>query len=134
VTAVFDNIRQDYRAHGRNWGAQGIWTKASGPVLAAIVAVNLAGCATPKTLVPIEANRGDGMITLAYEYGAFQNPKVDFAEGVNTAIAKCVEWGYVDVRRISNLETECIRGDVFGPCTIYRDKVTYQCTRIPQPN
>ncbi len=25
MTSVFENIRQDYRAHDRNWGAQGFW-------------------------------------------------------------------------------------------------------------
>jgi hypothetical protein len=110
-------------------------TRISGSVLAAIIAANVAGCVITKTLVPIEANRADGTITLAYEYGTFQNPKVNFAEGVDTVTAKCVEWGFVDVRRTSELITECIRDDILGgPCKVFRDKVTYQCTRTPEPN
>jgi YecR-like lipoprotein len=63
---------------------------------AVAIAAYMAGCARSKKLVATGGSRADGTVTLSYEFGALENPKLDFSQGVSTARDRCRAWGYTD--------------------------------------
>ena len=61
-----------------------------------ILQIALAGCATSvaKDFMATGGSRADGTIQLSYEHAAFEQPKIDFAKGLETARSRCAAWGY----------------------------------------
>jgi hypothetical protein len=52
----------------------------------------LQGCATQKTLIPTGGSRADGTVKLSYEYGLFEKPQIDPAQGEIAAKQRCSLW------------------------------------------
>src|SRR5947208_8803804 len=64
--------------------------------IAALTLVVLIGCSVPKVPVPTGGSRADGTVRLAYEYGLFEVPQVDWVSARGTAAERCRAWGYTD--------------------------------------
>lgn len=102
-------------------------------LFAAILAVAaLAGCAVPMKMVPTGGSRADGTVKLSYDYGSFQIPKLDAAQGVQDATGRCKAWGYTGAEAFGGATTICINSAI-GSCNMYRATVEYQCTGNPPP-
>jgi hypothetical protein len=102
-------------------------------ILAAICAtVILTGCAVQSTMVPTGGSRADGTVKLSYDFGALQIPKVDQAQGLAAAKARCGAWGYSGAEPFGGSTQTCINASM-GSCNAYRVTVEYQCTGNPPP-
>jgi hypothetical protein len=86
----------------------------------------LSGCSVQKQLMPIGGSRADGTIKLGYEYGAFESPKLDSAQGDSAAKQKCVAWGYNDAEAFGSYTKTCSRPTRSG-CMGWNVTVEYQC-------
>lgn len=84
-------------------------------------------CATTKTMNAVTGSRADGTVQLAFEYGMFENPKVDMAASLQTAQARCGAWGYSGAEPFGAALTQCVAANGYG-CVRSRVTVEYQCT------
>lgn len=91
----------------------------------------LSGCAVQKQLVPTGGSRSDGTVKLAYEYGAFEQPKVDAAQGLAAAKQRCAAWGYTDADPFGGATRTCNSFSSSG-CNRYMVTMEYQCTGKPE--
>lgn len=98
-------------------------------LLMACVALSLASCATPVTPQAIGGSRSDGTVTLAYEYGLFQNPVVDWPTANASAKARCKAWGYRHAEAFGGSQNHCQAFNGYGNCIQMQVNVTYQCTK-----
>lgn len=99
---------------------------------ALLATVVLSGCAVQSTMVPTGGSRSDGTVKLSYDFGALQIPKVDEAQGLASAKARCGAWGYTGAEPFGGATKMCISPG-FGGCDAYRVTVEYQCTGNPPP-
>ncbi|MDR3490967.1 MAG: YecR family lipoprotein [Gammaproteobacteria bacterium] len=88
----------------------------------------LTGCATTKTLQPISGSKADGTVTLAYEYGMFESPTVDWNRANITAKQRCAAWGFNNAQAFGNGQSQCTAYNQYG-CTRQQVNVVYQCTK-----
>lgn len=96
-------------------------------LLLLVISIVAMGCATPVTPVPVGGSRADGTVTLAYEYGSFQRPQVDWGSADWDAHQRCTAWGYSHAEMFAPMQ-QCLNADVYGNCNRWRVNVTYQCT------
>jgi YecR-like lipoprotein len=82
-------------------------------------------------MVPTSGNRAGGTVTLSYEYGLFQKPTVDPAQGEVAATQRCDAWGYAGAEPFGGALKECEAHNAYGECLQTRVDVTYQCTGNP---
>ncbi len=87
----------------------------------------LTGCATTKTLQPVNGSKADGTITLSYEYGMFEKPVVDWDLAKATAKTRCVAWGYKNAEAFSGKQEHCLEYSS-GSCMRMQVNIIYQCT------
>lgn len=90
------------------------------------------GCATTKTLQAVGGSRSDGTVELAFEYGAFEKPKVDSVAALETAKSRCSAWGYSGAEPFGAATTQCTYMSGYG-CMRTMVKVQYQCTGAGTP-
>jgi hypothetical protein len=92
--------------------------------------IYLAGCAVQKEWTATGGSRADGTVELAFEYGVFEKPRVDNAQGVDLAASMCAGWGYTGSQPFGAM-TKCEASDAYGNCL--RTLVTrkYQCLGAP---
>jgi hypothetical protein len=98
-----------------------------------LAALALSACATTETLVPVGGSRADGVVTLAYQYGMFQKPVVDYDQAVHTAAARCAAWGYSNAEPFGSSLSNCTAVNGYGACIAWRVSVSYQCTTPSAP-
>jgi hypothetical protein len=101
-------------------------------VLAVFVLAVLVGCATTKTLQATGGSRSDGVVRLSFEYGAFENPKVDEAQAHEVARERCKVWGYSDADPFGGVTRICNQTGMYG-CTAWLVTKEYQCTGADRP-
>ena len=68
-------------------------------VLLTLLAVMM-GCAVTKVPVATGGSRADGTVQLAFEYGGFERPQVDWDSARITAGQRCRAWGYTRSRLV----------------------------------
>lgn len=88
----------------------------------------LTACAVQKTWVATGGSRADGVVSLAYEYGAFEAPEVSAVQGETEAAARCAVWGYTGAVPFGGDVVTCTLADLFGSCNRWRVSRDYQCT------
>src|SRR5687767_9964040 len=93
--------------------------------------VALWGCAVQKVMTPIGGSRSDGVVRLAFTYGMFENPKVDYGQAQTAARQRCAAWGYSDAEAFGGQSTQCTNGTYQG-CNQWQVTVEYQCTGQPE--
>ena len=87
----------------------------------------LNACATQKTLIPTGGSKADGIVSLSYEVGMFEQPIVDYSQGVQAAIQRCEAWGYSDAEAFGGQESRCQAYNGYGNCVRQMVTVKYQC-------
>ena len=98
----------------------------------AAAAISLCGCAsTPITPVPVGGSRADGTVEMAYEFGAFQNPQVDYTAAQIQAEQRCAAWGYTAAEKFGGEKRMCSVPTNSG-CMGFQVSVNYQCTGLTQ--
>jgi len=93
-----------------------------------ITGASIASCAAVETLQPTGGSRADGLVKLSYQYGIFEQPQVDWAQGLRSAQEVCAGWGYSGARRFAGELSTCDYREAAGDCTQTLVTVTYQCT------
>ena len=95
------------------------------------VLLALSGCST--TFVPeaIGGSRSDGTVTMAYSFGMFQKPVVDWAQVDTSAAQRCAVWGYTSAQRLGAGRQPCNRFNGYGNCVEWNVLIDYQCTGAP---
>jgi hypothetical protein len=91
--------------------------------------VGIAGCTTYKLWTEYGEDQGAGTIQLSYEYRKFENPQVDERAGIETARARCREWGWRDAQRKGE-DRQCKDG-VESDCSKWLVIREYRCLREP---
>lgn len=92
------------------------------------VLISMTACAVQKDWVATDGSRSDGVVTLSYDYGEFQRPVLDEAQGVQEATSRCEVWGYRGAVAFGGETVSCAVPDLFGSCSGWRVSKTYQCT------
>jgi hypothetical protein len=101
--------------------------------LAAVFAMSLvAGCATTAAYQAVGGSRSDGVVRLAFEYGMFENPRVDETAALTTARERCRVWGYTDAEAFGAATTTCAAYNGYG-CARTMVTKEYQCTGANTP-
>ena len=93
----------------------------------------LAGCATVSQMAATGGSRADGIVRLSYEYGAFNKVRIDEAEGLRTAQARCQTWGYKDAEAFGGVTRQCQGSNMYG-CMRWLVTKEYQCTGAKTPS
>lgn len=90
-----------------------------------------AGCTVQKEWTATGGSRADGTVDLAFQYGAFEKPQVNDAQGVELAASTCAGWGYTASQPFGGTMTKCEAVNGYGNCL--RTLVTrkYQCMGAP---
>jgi len=87
----------------------------------------LSGCASQKQLVATGGSKADGTVDMSFDYGMFEAPKVDPAQGMASAKQTCAAWGYTGAQPFGGGTSQCINATTSG-CNRWRVTYTYQCT------
>ena len=96
-----------------------------------MIAVVLAGCASPpKQLVATGGSRADGTVKMSFEYGAFEVPKFNSAQGIATAKQRCSAWGYTGAEPFGGSTKQCTSFSS-GNCNRWMVTYEYQCLGTP---
>jgi YecR-like lipoprotein len=96
-------------------------------------ALAMTGCAVQKELVPTGGSRSDGTVELSYEYGMFETPKIDHAQGAYAAAQRCKAWGYSDAQAFGGGKSQCQAFNGYGNCIHTLVTIQYQCIGAAQP-
>ncbi len=92
----------------------------------------LAGGAVKVASAPVGGSRADGTVTLAYEYGLFDVPEVNWEEMQKQALARCTRWGYLNAERFGGELRDCIEQGS-SSCLRWRVSIEYQCQTLKPP-
>ena len=98
-----------------------------------VLALSISGCAVQKDLVPTGGSRVDGTVELSYEFGPFEVPKVNAAQGAQSAAQRCQAWGYSEAEAFGGSKSVCSQPDGFGGCNRTLVTVQYQCIGANKP-
>ncbi|MCE5233824.1 MAG: YecR-like lipofamily protein [Xanthomonadaceae bacterium] len=96
--------------------------------MCSVIAVAGAGCTTVKTLQATGGSRADGVVELSFEYGMFEKPQVQWAQGAATARDRCRAWGYSSAEPFGGTVSTCQAHDGYGGCVRTLVTAKYQCT------
>ncbi|WGL96552.1 YecR family lipoprotein [Arsenophonus nasoniae] len=93
-----------------------------------IFIILLSACTVNKEMYAIGGSKADGTIELAYDFGMFETPKIDFQKASQLAIKKCSVWGYKNAEAFGGQRTRCTDRNGFGDCVRAEVTVPFQCT------
>jgi hypothetical protein len=93
-----------------------------------LVAIILTACATATQMSATGGSKADGIVELSYEYGEFQKPIINPAQGLEAAVKRCKAWGYKKADPFDGGLNTCILPGGFGGCARTRTTISYQCT------
>ena len=102
-------------------------------IVVGVVGIFLSGCAVKVASAPVGGSRADGTVTLAYEYGMFQTPEVNWAEMQKQAQDRCLRWGYLTADRFGGELRNCVQQGSSG-CLRWRVSIEYQCQTLKPPS
>lgn len=98
--------------------------------VAVFVAFLTSGCAVNKQLTPTGGSRADGTIKMAYQYGSFETPRVNYQQAAYSAKQRCSAWGYTGAEPFGGSTQTCVNSSG-GSCNVWQVTVEYQCTGTP---
>jgi hypothetical protein len=96
------------------------------------VFVGLAGCSTVSQMTATGGSRADGIVRLSYEAGRFDKVRLDEADGLRTAQARCRTWGYKDAEAFGGTTRQCQAISMYG-CGRWLVTKEYQCIGAGTP-
>jgi hypothetical protein len=91
----------------------------------------LSGCAAQKQWADTGGSRADGTVQLEYEYGEFEKPEVDDAQGVELAASRCAAWGYTGSEPFGSGMRKCEAFGGYGNCLSWIVTKNFQCLGAP---
>jgi predicted methyltransferase len=89
--------------------------------------VALCSCAAAKTLRVTGGSKSDGVITMAYQYGLFEKPAVEWGKAQATAVVTCQGWGYSNAQFFEQGTRTCIQVNKKNNCISWRVEYNVQC-------
>lgn len=94
----------------------------------------LDGCRTKINIVPtaVDGSRADGTVTLAYEYGLFEDPVVDWDDAQKIAKKRCNAWDYKRAEPFGGVQSICVVRNGYGNCMRQQVKNVYQCLELQE--
>ena len=96
--------------------------------------VLLAGCTTVSQMTATGGSRADGVVRLSYELGALDKARIDEADALRTAQARCKTWGYKDAEAFGGVTRQCQSpGGLYG-CNRWLITKEYQCLGANTPS
>jgi hypothetical protein len=101
-------------------------TEGSLRLIVLAAALTSTACATVKVPQPTGGSRSDGTVQLAYEYGEFERPQVDWEAANRIATERCEAWGYSGAEAFGGGVSECNASNQYG-CFSWFVTITYQC-------
>jgi hypothetical protein len=84
-------------------------------------------CTVNKKFLVIDGNRAAGTVTMAYEYGLYEKPIVDWSETKRVASERCKDWGYSSAKLFDSTIQECLGYNQHGNCVNWRIYLKAQC-------
>jgi hypothetical protein len=102
-------------------------------ILALGLVVAVAGCSTVSQMTATGGSRADGIVRLSYEYGAFSKIRIDEADALRTAQARCQTWGYKDAEAFGGVTRQCQASNMYG-CVRWTVTKEYQCVGANTPS
>ena len=96
------------------------------------IAASMSACTVAKTLTPTGGSRSDGTVKLSYQYGAFEQPKIDMQQGQQAATARCQAWGYEGAEAFGGSTEQCQQSNAYG-CVSALVTVEFQCIGAQKP-
>lgn len=93
----------------------------------ALITLTASGCATQKSWTPISGSKSDGVVRLAYEYGAFEKPMLTYGQDTQLASQRCKAWGYTGSESFGSSLQDCLAYNQYG-CVKWRVTAEHQCT------
>jgi hypothetical protein len=87
----------------------------------------LSACAVVKVPEISSINQDAGKIAVAYDYGLFQKPEVNWNTTLATASAQCRAWHYQDAVQSVAPQTDCVQNDQNGRCNSWKVQALYDC-------
>lgn len=96
-------------------------------ILIVLITIALSSCATVETPIPISGSKSDGTVTLAYQYGAFEEPVIDWNSTNIKAKERCKAWGYHNAQPFGGNQSSCIAYNQYG-CVQEQVNIMYQCS------
>ena len=91
----------------------------------------LAGCATVSQMTATGGSRADGIVRLSYEAGRFDKVRIDEADALRTAQARCRTWGYKDAEAFGGITRQCQASAGLYGCGRWLVTKEYQCIGAP---
>ena len=95
-------------------------------IMAGAVILALAGCATVSQMTATGGSKADGIVRLSYEAGRFDKVRIDEADALRTAQARCRTWGYDDAEAFGGITRQCQAMSMYG-CGRWFVTKEYQC-------
>lgn len=92
----------------------------------------LSACAVVKVPEISSINQDAGKIAVAYDYGLFQKPEVNWGNTLATASAQCKAWHYQDAVQSVAPQTDCVQNDQNGRCNSWKVQALYDCKFSPE--
>lgn len=114
------------------WLSGGINLKLTYAIFACGLAsfICLSGCTVQKEWAATGGSRADGTVELAFEYGGFEKPQVNNAQGVDLAASMCSGWGYTGSQPFTPM-SKCEAVNAYGNCLRFLVTRKYQCLGAP---
>ena len=81
----------------------------------------------PKYPLPFAVSKSDGTVTLAFEYGLYEQPIVDWDIARSVAEKRCDAWGYKEAESFGVPQRICLSMNGYGECLYSRVTNLYQC-------
>jgi hypothetical protein len=78
-------------------------------------------------MVPVNGSKADATVRLAFEYGLFEKPVVDWDYANLAARRSCGAWGYKNAQMFGGSQNICLAYNGYGNCTLVQVNYTYQC-------
>jgi hypothetical protein len=96
--------------------------------------VVLAGCATVSQMTATGGSRADGVVRLSYELGPLDKARIDEADALRTAQARCRTWGYTDAEAFGGVTRQCTASAGIYGCNRWLITKEYQCLGANKPS
>lgn len=93
-----------------------------------LVALSVSSCAVNVTPVATGGSKADGTVVISYEFGAFEQPIVNWEAAEADAKARCKAWGYKKASPFGGGNNVCVARNGYGNCIRMRVETTFQCT------